>query len=123
MNTIYLNGEDWEFKGFMGEDWLLRNSHLAETRDVRGWNSAVVPGTVQNDLWQAGLIPDPYYERNSLLIEWAADRTWVYKTTFTIDASLRGSRIQLVFKGVDYSARFYLNGELLGRNIRYVPSS
>jgi len=38
---------------------------------------ATVPGSVYADLAKAGIIPDPYYERNSLLCEWVANRFWV----------------------------------------------
>ena len=116
VTNIMLSGEDWQLKEFVGEDWLLRNAHLPASRDTRGWMKAVVPGSVQNDLWQAGEVPDPYVERNSKAIEWTADRTWLYKKSFRVNPDLRGESIQLVFEGVDYSARFYLNGELLGQN-------
>ena len=38
------------------------------------------------------------------------------RKSFRVNPDLRGQSIQLVFEGVDYSARFYLNGELLGQN-------
>jgi beta-mannosidase len=114
MENISLNGPDWRFKGFIGEDWLLRNAHLPDTRDQRGWHPAHVPGSVQNDLWQAGLIADPYREMNSLAAEWAADRTWLYKKQFRVDEQMRGKQVRLVFDGVDYAARYFLNGENIG---------
>jgi beta-mannosidase len=116
VKTIHLNGSDWQFKGFIGEDWLMRKSHLPETRDQRGWRSAVVPGSVQHDLWQSGQIPDPYRAMNSLAAEWASDRTWVYKKRFTAGEDLRGKQVWLVFHGVDYAARYFINGEALGQS-------
>ncbi len=56
---ITLNGADWQFKGFNGEEWRWRNEHLPGTKDAFGWRPASVPGSVQHDLWQAGDIPDP----------------------------------------------------------------
>ncbi len=111
---VSLDGDSWVFKDFVGEDWLWRNSHKPVTRDVRGWQRGRVPGSVQHDLWQAGVVPDPYVGRNSLLLEWAPQRTWVYKRTFEAPEAWRGQRVQLRFRGVDYAARFFLNGELLG---------
>ena len=35
---------------------------------------ARVPGSVYDDLERAGLIPDPYFECNSILSEWVANR-------------------------------------------------
>ena len=111
---ISLNGSDWLFKDFYGEDWRWRSSHLPDSRDRRGWYTGSVPGCPHHDLWKSGEIPDPYMERNSLLIEWIPQRTWIYKKTFTVDEELRGQRLQLHFDGVDYQAEFFLNGESLG---------
>jgi beta-mannosidase len=113
---ISLNGVDWLFKGYLGEDWLWRNAHKPGSRDAHGWTPGSVPGSVQHDLWQYDEIPDPYFERNSLLIEWVPERTWLYKKSFTIGESYRGRRIRLCFEGVDYEARVYLNGDLLGQH-------
>jgi beta-mannosidase len=111
---IDLNGSDWQMKGYLGEDWRLRRAAHPETRDRRLWLSASVPGSVMHDLWQAGEIPNPYFERNSRFAEWAPQRTWVYRKHFAAPEALRGSRVWLCFDGVDYAAEFYLNGELLG---------
>ncbi|MCC7450715.1 MAG: hypothetical protein IT324_25095 [Anaerolineae bacterium] len=113
---LSLNGSDWLFKGFIGEDWRWRDSHKSGLRDVRGWLTGTVPGSIHHDLWQHGEIPDPHFERNTLAAEWASDRTWVYKRTFTVGEEHRGKRIQLCFEGVDYEAQFFLNGELLGQH-------
>jgi beta-mannosidase len=116
MTRISLDGPDWLFKGYSGEEWLWRNAHQPRSRDQRGWLPTSVPGSVQTDLWRNGEIPDPYFERNSLLVEWVPQRTWLYKRAFTAGEALRGQRVRLVFEGVDYAARFYLNGELLGEH-------
>lgn len=119
--TISLNGS-WLFKSFLGEDWLWRQAHLPGAHDLRGWHPARVPGSVQHDLWQNGLVPDPYFERNSFLLEWAQQRTWLYKKSFTIGEEHRDRRICLHFEGIDYAAQFYLNGERLGDHVgMYTP--
>lgn len=114
--TISLNGGDWQVKAFIGEDWLLRGAHKPGSNDSLGWVSAHVPGSIQNDLWQAGLVPNPYFELNSLALEWVPQRTWLYKRIFQADPAWQGRRVRLVFQGVDYAARYYLNGILLGRS-------
>ncbi len=113
---ISLNGDDWQCKPYLGLDWQMRGAHKATTRDGYGWLPATVPGSVQHDLWQAGEIADPYIGRNSLSAEWASQRTWVYRKTFTVDEAYRGQRAYLRFAGVDYDAEFFLNGESLGRH-------
>jgi beta-mannosidase len=115
MNSrIYLNGSDWQFKDFYGEDWRWRGSHLPDSRDRRHWRTGSVPGCPHHDLWKSGEIPDPYVDRNSLLSEWIPQRTWLYKKTFAVRGEVKGQRIFLHFEGVDYQAEFFLNGESLG---------
>jgi beta-mannosidase len=111
---VSLNGSDWSYKDFIGDDWVWRHSVMPDTRDVRWWRTGTVPGSVHHDLWQNGEIPNPYYERNSLLIEWVPERTWVYKKTFRADPDWRGKRIRLVFEGIDYEAQVFLNGSRIG---------
>lgn len=75
MDRINLNGPDWLMKEFVGMDWVWRDSVMHQTGDVRWWYPAEVPGSVLHDLMENGLVPDPYYEMNSKLAEWAPDRT------------------------------------------------
>ncbi len=120
---LSLDGSDWSFKGFYGEDWNWRKSHQPDTLDLRHWKPGAVPGSVQNDLWAAGEVPNPYFERNSLLIEWVPQRTWVYKKAFLAPKEWQGCRVQLRFEGVDYEAQFFLNGEPLGSHTgMYTPA-
>jgi beta-mannosidase len=121
---ISLNGNDWLFKGYLGEDWVWRNGEKASTRDVRWWNRGTVPGSVHHDLWQLGELPDPYFERNSHLVEWVPERTWIYKKSFTPDAAWQGQTVVLHFEGVDYSAQFFMNGVRLGEHRgMYTPAA
>src|SRR5688572_25405247 len=113
---IMLNGSDWQFKDYVGEDWRWRDTHKPDTRDVRHWRRGSVPGSVHHDVWTAGDIPDPYFERSSLLLEWIPDRTWLYKKSFHVDKMHEGKWIHLHFDGVDYEAAFFLNGEEIGRH-------
>lgn len=89
-SRYYLNGNDWKFKDFVGEDWVWRNAEKRGTKDVRFWRQGSVPSSVVYDLWKAGEIPDPYYEKNSLSIEWAPERTWIYKKSFTVPEWMKG---------------------------------
>ena len=121
---ISLNGSDWLFKGFLGEDWVWRHAEKPDTRDLRWWYPATVPGSVHHDLLKLGEIPDPYIERNSLLVEWVPQRTWIYKKRFTADPAWQGRRIQLRFEGIDYEAQVFLNGKPVGSHRgMYTPAS
>jgi beta-mannosidase len=111
---LSLNGRDWLLKDFYGEDWRWRNSHLLNTRDVRGWRPASVPGSIYDDLRRNGEIPDPHFEMNTRLLEWIPARTWLFKHTFSISEEYRGCVSWLRFEGIDYEAEFFLNGVALG---------
>ena len=114
MEQLFLNGSDWHIKEFVGMDWVWRDSVKPETKDVRWWIPATVPGSALADVWRAGQVPDPYFEMNSKLCEWVSARTWVYRKRFCLPAAQPGRRARLCFEGVDYDARVFLNGQELG---------
>jgi beta-mannosidase len=114
MTAIDLGGAGWRLKGFLPSDWLRPDLAERALAHEQGWVPAQVPGSVQHDLWRAGELADPYIGRNSLAAEWAAERTWVYARSFAADPAWRGRRARLRFEGVDYAARFALNGVELG---------
>ena len=77
---------------------------------------AHVPGSVYEDLFRAGIIADPYFETNSLLCEWVANRFWSYQTTFPVPSDCAGKKMRLVLKGIDYHAHISLNKKSLGEH-------
>ena len=80
-----------------------------------------VPGSIYRYLQAAKLIPDPFYERNSLLCEWVPNRWWVYKTRVRIPEGLRG-RLRLTFQGIDYRAHVYVGARKVAEHIgMFVP--
>ena len=89
----------WQFKGWLGDEWRW---HVAKPWDAPGWLPASVPGSVVDDLMRAGEVPDVYFERNSRLAEWAAERTWVYRTR------AHGGTLELF---VDHEATVFVDGE------------
>jgi len=101
-----LDGDDWQVKGWLGDEWRW---HLAKPWDAHGWLPARVPGSVVEDLVRAGEIPTPYFERNSRLAEWAAERTWVYRRR------VGGGTIE--FAGVDHEATVFLDGEEIAHHV------
>ncbi|GBG08388.1 hypothetical protein PAT3040_02969 [Paenibacillus agaridevorans] len=110
----FLKLVEWKLKGFYPYVPLLGNS-LETQQELMGmtdWLPAKVPGCVQNDLWKAGWIEDPYKDMNSLKCEWVENRWWMYRTHFSISVAPDES-ILLIFKGIDYKAHFYFNGHFL----------
>jgi len=107
----------WFVKGFW--PWVpVKGSSMEIGHELMGvteWLPATVPGGVHQDLYQAGLIDHPYRDMNSRECEWVENRWWVYKTMFERPA-LCGSKVELVFKGLDYEAIVYLNHQWLGEH-------
>ncbi|HJA94164.1 MAG TPA: hypothetical protein H9717_13820 [Candidatus Eisenbergiella merdipullorum] len=123
MKKISLNGNDWACKHYVGEDWIWRDGEKRETRDIRWWKPASVPGSVTDDMYRCGEIPDPYFEKNSLLAEWIPERTWIYRKEFPISENLEGKRVYLHLDGVDYDALIFLNDRLIGEHhSMYTPA-
>lgn len=120
---ILLNN-NWKLAGSWPFD-LLRGTSMETGIQLSGTTPVIdakVPGSVYDDLLRAGLIPDPYYERNSLLCEWVANRFWSYTTDFTVPEEYAGKRIRLVLKGIDYHAHIFLNDRKIAEHTgMYVP--
>jgi beta-mannosidase len=74
---------------------------------------ATVPGLVHTDLLAAGLIPDPYIDRNEHAVTWIGETDWEYSTSF--DWTPGGhDRHDLVFDGLDTFASIVVNGVPVG---------
>ena len=111
---LSLNGRDWRFLDYIDEAWRTKKVECDEPSEPRPWKTGTVPGSVHQDLWDNGTVPNPYYEQNSLLLEWIPQRSWVYRKTFIVDADHEGGCARLCLRGIDYRAHIYLNGTLLG---------
>ena len=96
----------WQLKGWLGEEWRW---HVNKPWETPGWLPARVPGSVVDDLVRAGEVPTPYFERNSRLAEWAAERTWVYR------CRVRGGAVEL--GGVDHEATVFVDGEEVAQHV------
>ncbi|GIF77816.1 glycoside hydrolase family 2 protein [Asanoa siamensis] len=81
---------------------------------VTGPIPATVPGCVHTDLLAAGLIPDPFLDRNETLLGWIGDTTWHYTHTFEWRGAGGHDRVDLVCDGLDTVADLELNGVPIG---------
>ena len=87
--------------------------------------SATVPGDLLTDLLRAGVIQDPYFNRNFLTQSYVwmgprrhdndreRTRTWIYSTHFTITDATDVTYV-LVAESIKMGARVTLNGVLVG---------
>ncbi|MEU6407034.1 glycoside hydrolase family 2 protein [Streptomyces sp. NPDC046985] len=76
--------------------------------------TATVPGCVHTDLLTAGLIPDPFLDRNEEDVAWVGRADWTYRTELPPSAAGH-ERTDLVFDGLDTVAEIRLGDTLLGR--------
>jgi exo-1,4-beta-D-glucosaminidase len=102
------------------EGWHLRSSADVTATGAEisqpgfataGWTAATLPSTVLGALVKSGEYPDPYHGRN--LEKIPTDRfavPWWYRTELRVEEPLAASA-RLVFRGVNYSAEVWLNGE------------
>lgn len=86
--------------------WQFRNASEGQE-----WHDAVVPGCVHKDLHRNGLIPDPFFGRNEIDLQWIEERDWDYRANFEVgDEILRNEFVDLVADGLDTVATVRLNG-------------
>ena len=76
---------------------------------------AQVPGDITHDLWQAGLIENPYYGQNHKDIRWIFDQDFTYTAVFDADEDvLQSEEALLAFDLVDLFSEITLNGHYIG---------
>jgi hypothetical protein len=83
--------------------------------DDKSWLVATVPATVVSSFWNAGALPDPNFGANQLAESdsfFYAD-FW-YRDEFVAPAVAAGRKVWLNFRGINWKAEVYLNGEPVG---------
>jgi exo-1,4-beta-D-glucosaminidase len=130
--------QDKEVKQTLKDNWFIINSDnisqniktLSKPGYISdGWYATSVPNTVLAALVENKIYDDPYFGLNLLDVPGCKKRRntvfsmqpkpnyspfrkpWLYRTEFTIDDSLKGQRIWLEFRGINYSANIWVNGE------------
>jgi beta-mannosidase len=106
----------WTLAGWTPHLWrLFQTLELAEspTAELRGI-PAVVPGSVQQALRSAGLLPDWNLPETARLCEWVENRHWVFETALPDAWFASGGTRRLRCDGLDYSGWVYLNGQEVG---------
>jgi hypothetical protein len=88
----------------------------AKNVDTSDWYKAIVPGTVLSSLVDAGVYPDPYYGLNNIAIpDDLCRKSWWYRTAFPPPPDVADKQVFLVFQGINYQARVWLNGTKVGQ--------
>ncbi|GAA1875582.1 glycoside hydrolase family 2 protein [Asanoa iriomotensis] len=89
-------------------------NEVPENVAAAGAIPAAVPGCVHTDLLAAGLIPEPFHDRNETLLQWVGRTTWTYTARFDWRGPGGHDRVDLVCEGLDTIADLELNGVPLG---------
>lgn len=105
----------------LGGGWLLgwrdaAINNLADLTTTTNWFATQVPSSVQWALYRAGKLPHPYEHLNSQQYDWVDQKVWYYQHSFRLPAVKKDDKVLLCFDGIDYFARVWLNGQLLGRH-------
>ena len=91
------------------QDWIL----TGDTLNIQNL-PVTVPSVVQQNLYDAGLIPHPYLGVVEDELLWISDHPWTYAAHFDVDRKvLEKDVVELVFEGIDTYASVTLNGHEL----------
>ncbi|MDP6118808.1 MAG: glycoside hydrolase family 2 TIM barrel-domain containing protein [Planctomycetota bacterium] len=114
MKKIYdLSTLDWTLAGYTPHVWRQETSMetaQAPKADIPPL-PAQVPGSVQQALLDAGVIPDWNIGLNARQCEWVENRHWIYQTEIPTEWIVPGMSARLRCLGLDYSGVIRLNGE------------
>ncbi|MDD5698425.1 MAG: glycoside hydrolase family 2 TIM barrel-domain containing protein [Victivallaceae bacterium] len=112
---ISLNGDDWKLGRIRPGQGIKEGFNTPDFWSAyRTWLKTSVPGDVHSCLVDTEVIPDPNYGRDNEKNKWVIENEWWYRKSFAIPKAWQGKTVRLLFKGVDYDAVFWLNGEQLG---------
>lgn len=102
----------------LSADWKLTSTDdsISSPSALRSneWFTVSYPTSVQMAHFKAGKLGDPYKNLNAREHEKLEQKVWYYKKEFTLPANAKGNNILLNFDGIDYFAKVWLNGTLLG---------
>ncbi len=88
---------------------------LQQGYDTGSWVNGVVPGTVFSSYVKAGLEKDPNFGDNIYNVDREKyNRSFWYRTEFTVPENFTKEKIWLNFKGVNRKGYVYLNGIKIG---------
>src|SRR6056297_1086823 len=93
---------------------LTKNWQLEGLRD--GSRVPVtIPGDTFSALYEAGLIPDPYYNQNEFEVQWVGRKEWIFRSDFEVEPAFMSDPLLYLELGpVDTFSNIFLNGIHIG---------
>ena len=112
INLLKENMKSFEFKSPWELAWMEESGGagdcLAELAGL-DWQPVSVPCSVQNSPF--GLPPERLYQRDNIQsVAWMNEKTWIFRTTFEVPATGPDEEALILFQGIDYSYRIFLDG-------------
>ncbi len=108
------------------EHWKIQRSSFVAAKGEQisqadfvdsAWLPASVPATVLSNYIAAGAVPDPLFSDNQLQIsEWFFTSDFWYRKEFVVPEIYRNKNILLNFKGINWKAEVYVNGQFRGQD-------
>lgn len=107
-------GKVWHFAPGVGLAAGVPNTPY----DDGDWLTVPIPGGAHGAMIEAGLIPDPFYDRNEAACAWMEEREWWFRIPFPApeEPIAPGERLQLICHGLDTFATLWLDGVEIGRH-------
>lgn len=111
--TFDLGQLKWRVAAFIPYLWSFdKLTDIEHTGDAEvGPVDAPVPGSVQQALLNAGVIPDWNVGLNFRNAEWVENRDWVYQAELPDEWLKQGQQLRLRCSGLDYEGAILLNGK------------
>jgi beta-mannosidase len=97
-----------------GEKILFTENWEFYFEDNDEWYPATVPGNIHTDLFNNGLIPDPFIATNENSLQWIGERNWKYRCSFMLKSDLSDQNFEMVFEGLDTHAEIFINDYFIG---------
>ena len=115
-NTFDLAQLQWQLAGFVPEQWRFSNlgDITASAYSDLPAVAAPVPGSVQEALRRAGVIPDWNIGLDARRSEWVENRQWVYQAKLPAKWLKGAGQVRLRCEGLDYNGWIYVNGHEAG---------
>lgn len=117
MSEIDLSRLEWQLLGWRPNQWAMSASMetgadlLADVGPI----PAAVPGSVQQALLDAGVIPDWHVGLNSRACEWIEHRHWEFRTVVPASTVPAGQQAVLHAQGLDYSGWILVDAKQVTR--------
>ena len=119
--ATFLLHDNWKAKKAV--DVLIDGTEITNVSfKPEGWLDAVVPGTILTTLLNNKLIPDPFFGMNNNLIPDVYNTgrdhyTYWFYSEFEMPETKADQEVWLNFRGINYFADIYLNGNRVNTKI------